>query len=581
MAGLEALLKGRELAHRYRIEEVIGRGGMGAVYRATDARLGRPVAVKVITVSAGNDPDVRERLRARFRHEAASAASLPHHPNVVPVYDYGTDEELGLDFIVMELLRGEDLASRLQRAGPPPLGEALRILQHAARGVAVGHRSGLIHRDVKPGNVFLVRHGAEEEVRVLDFGIAKAMAEEDTQSALTQDGASPLSPGFASPEQLRAEARLTPASDVFSLGAIGFQLFAGTRPFTEADRNRMAAGMEVPAPSLRSRNPQLPEDVERVIRRALSFDPAERYPHAGALADALEAPLRRLGETPAAAVPAALPVGPAGVAEEDDRTVLAGADDDDRTRLAPVPPPPARGGRGAAAQGAGVPPSPLRVVEERRGLPAVVWVLLLLAVAGAAAFLAWQQLGPRGGPSADFPGDTLGADTLGADTADVLDAAMLSLEGRRFFAAGQYDSALAYFNRAIALEPASARYREQAAGALIGMGRYEEAASLVTGAIRDLNGNDDLLWSRLAEARLAQGDTVSAIAALERFVELSLDPAERRQAVRRLQELRSPPPEIQPVPRPLDTEPWVPGPSGDTFGPGRAAPRDSIRIGPP
>jgi tetratricopeptide (TPR) repeat protein len=163
----------------------------------------------------------------------------------------------------------------------------------------------------------------------------------------------------------------------------------------------------------------------------------------------------------------------------------------------------------------------------------------------------------------------------------VLDAAMLSLEGRRFFAARQYDSALAYFNRAIALEPASVRYREQAAGALIGMGRYEEAASLVTSAIRDLNGNDDLLWSRLAEARLAQGDTVSAIAALERFVELSLDPAERRQAVARLQELRTPPPEIQPVPRPLDTEPWVPGPSGDTFGPGRGAPRDSIRIGPP
>ena len=165
MAGLESLLKGRELAGRYRIEEVIGRGGMGAVYRAIDQRLGRPVAVKVITASAGNDPDVRERLRARFRHEAASAAGLPHHPNVVPVYDYGTDDELGLDYIVMELLRGEDLATRLQRGGVPPMAEALRILQHAARGVAVGHRAGLIHRDVKPGNVFLVQHGDDEEMQ--------------------------------------------------------------------------------------------------------------------------------------------------------------------------------------------------------------------------------------------------------------------------------------------------------------------------------------------------------------------------------------------------------------------------------
>jgi serine/threonine protein kinase len=142
MSGIEALLAGRTLAERYQIEEVIGRGGMGAVYRAKDERLGRAVALKVITASAGSEPDARERMRARFRHEAASAARLPHHPNVVPVYDYGTDPTLGMDFIVMELLRGEDLASRLRRTGPPPLGVSLRILREASRGVAVGHRAG-------------------------------------------------------------------------------------------------------------------------------------------------------------------------------------------------------------------------------------------------------------------------------------------------------------------------------------------------------------------------------------------------------------------------------------------------------
>ena len=111
----------------------------------------------------------------------------------------------------MELLRGEDLATRLQRGGAPPMAEALRILQHAARGVAVGHRAGLIHRDVKPGNIFLVEgDGDEMQVRVLDFGIAKAMAEEDTASAgLTHDGRAPLSPAYASPEQLRGDTRLT------------------------------------------------------------------------------------------------------------------------------------------------------------------------------------------------------------------------------------------------------------------------------------------------------------------------------------------------------------------------------------
>ncbi len=329
MTGIESLLTGRTLADRYRIEEVIGRGGMGAVYRATDERLGRPVALKVITAATGADAEARARVRARFKHEASAAARLPHHPNVVPVYDYGTDAELGLDYIVMELLRGEDLATRLQRSGPPPLAVALRILRDAARGIAVGHRSGLIHRDVKPGNIFLVsgEGGDDFQVRVLDFGIAKAVAEEDTAAALTADGRAPLSPAYASPEQLRGEARLTPASDVFSLGAVGYQLLTGQRPYTEGDRARMAIGVDVPLPSLRARNPGVPDDVEAVVRRALADEPEERFQGAGLFADALEGPVRRLADTPegeavpplagmpeaaAAAAPPVPPVPPPG-----------------------------------------------------------------------------------------------------------------------------------------------------------------------------------------------------------------------------------------------------------------------------
>lgn len=588
MAGLESLLRGRELAGRYRIEEVIGRGGMGAVYRATDLRLGRDVAVKVITASAGNDPQVRERLRARFRHEAASAARLPHHPNVVPVYDYGTDDELGLDYLVMELLRGEDLASRLQSGGPPPMGTALRILQHAARGVAVGHRSGLIHRDVKPGNVFLVREedgAGGMQVRVLDFGIAKAMAEEDTTSGLTHDGRAPLSPAYASPEQLRGDARLTPASDVFSLGALGFQLLTGTRPFTEPDRNRMAAGMDVPAPALRARNAQVPEEVDEIIRRALAADPAERFPSAGAMADALEAPLRALGETPAASyIPAPLAAPPA----EDDRTVAAGDDrtafeEDDRTMLAPSPrgarpPPDTQRGPGPVI----TPPRRRQVAQESRGVPGLVWVVLLVAVLGLGGFLAWQQMGGSGADRV-VAADTAAVDTAGDDTLTADDALMLSIEATRMLRQADYDSALALVERALTVDPRNTEYLDQRAVALTGLGRYEEASDVLV----DITRSDpyyDLAYSHLAEARLAMGDTLSAMQALRRFIEITQDPRDRARAMQWLQRITPPPAPIQPVPGPTDTTPFVPGPSIDPAAPAREtpatrpAPRDSIRL---
>src|SRR4029079_12110761 len=127
MAGLEGLLAGKTLVKRYRIDEVIGLGGFAAVYRAEDLRLGRPVAVKVITLNPP-DPTARERLRERFEREARAAASLPHHPNVVTVHDFGTDPELGLDFLVMELLQGENLAQRFTREGKPGTDVGLQIL---------------------------------------------------------------------------------------------------------------------------------------------------------------------------------------------------------------------------------------------------------------------------------------------------------------------------------------------------------------------------------------------------------------------------------------------------------------------
>jgi eukaryotic-like serine/threonine-protein kinase len=196
ISGIEGLLAGRTLVNRYLVEEVIGRGGMGAVYRARDRQLGREVAVKVITVAA---PDrlAHERLRSRFQREARAAAAL-HHPCVVAVYDCGTDPDLSLDFFVMELLRGEDLASRLERRGRRSPGvTGLSILEQAARGLAAGHRAGLIHRDVKPGNIFVESgdRAGEVRVKILDFGIAElTSAEGDTVTQLTVAGVPPFRP---------------------------------------------------------------------------------------------------------------------------------------------------------------------------------------------------------------------------------------------------------------------------------------------------------------------------------------------------------------------------------------------------
>ncbi|HEX8363183.1 MAG TPA: serine/threonine-protein kinase [Longimicrobium sp.] len=300
MSGLEGLLAGRTLAGRYRIEEVIGRGGFAAVYRASDERLGRTVAVKVITVVAA-DLATRDQVRRRFEREARVAASLDH-PNVVTVYDVGTDPDLELDFLVMELLRGDDLARRLARPAPFALPMAARILRDAARGIAAGHLGGLIHRDVKPANIFLAEHDREERFRVciLDFGIAQIRSAEHSLTKLTR-GAAPLSPRYASPEQLQEEVELTPASDVFSLGVIGYELLTGERPFGRDQIRSMTRGEPPSPPSFDA----LPGEVRDIIRRAMEWDPAERYPEAGELADALDAALRtlRTDAAPVVAVP--------------------------------------------------------------------------------------------------------------------------------------------------------------------------------------------------------------------------------------------------------------------------------------
>jgi hypothetical protein len=395
----ERLMVGRTLAGRYVLEACIGTGGMSVVFRGTDQRLDRAVAVKVVSLAGGGD-EARARMRERFRREAAAAARIARHPNVVQVFDYGTDAELDLDYIVMELLRGRDLKEAL-REGPLLPSDAVRILCDAARGIGAGHAEGMVHRDVKPANVFLVRtDGGPGDVRVLDFGIAKPMGA-DPDDSLTTVGELPHSPAYASPEQVTPGAALTPASDVYQLGLLGYEMLAGARPYGEAERMRVRAGEAVPLPETDAWT-AAPAAVRAVIERALDPAPGARPPDADALADAL-------------AEAAATPTDPAG-----DETVLGHPPEDDATRWMPAPPGPAA---------PTVPPEPHSAplagtdakAPARRRSPA----LWLVPAALLAVVALWA--GTRGGDDADSVAPPA-AEESAPDTRS-MDDAFLRLQG--------------------------------------------------------------------------------------------------------------------------------------------------------
>ncbi|HEX5726158.1 MAG TPA: serine/threonine-protein kinase, partial [Longimicrobiaceae bacterium] len=276
-SALQARYAGRVLGGRYRLGALLGAGGMGAVFRADDARLGREVAVKVILPERlGTDPAPH---RGRFRREAVVAARIRHR-NVVTVYDFGTEtgpDGEPLDYLVMELLEGADLASRRAALLAAPPAERLDVVLQAARGLAEGHRRGVVHRDVSPRNLFLAPEpGGRFHVRVLDFGVAKPVAGGAAFGEITVAPAFVGSPSYASPEQMQGKATPGPESDVFSLAVIAYELLCNRRPYGSAAREAMGRGEAVPAPSLRQRDPRLPPTVDAVLGRALQVDPTRR-----------------------------------------------------------------------------------------------------------------------------------------------------------------------------------------------------------------------------------------------------------------------------------------------------------------
>ena len=261
---------------QYLVDAEIGRGGMAVVYRATDLRLHRRVAIKVLPPELAFNADVRER----FLREAQTSALLAH-PSIVPIYT--VDEREGIVYFVMALVDGESLAQRLVREPRLPVAEARRLLAGVADALAYAHSQGVVHRDVKPDNIMLDL--ATGRPLVTDFGIARA-AQGDTR--LTVTGVAIGTPAYMSPEQALGERELDGRSDIYSLGVIGYQLLAGETPFKASNTPAMLVKhvSETPRPLAQLR-PDTPPMLAHAIARALAKKPEDRWADAAAFRDAI------------------------------------------------------------------------------------------------------------------------------------------------------------------------------------------------------------------------------------------------------------------------------------------------------
>lgn len=271
------LSNGAVIAQRYRLLRLIATGGMGQVWEAMDNRLDRRVAVKVLKAEFSEDPEFLQR----FRFEARTTAQL-NYPGIAGVYDYGeTRDGAGesLAYLVMELVNGEPLNAVLGRMSRLPLGHALDMLEQTGRSLQIAHTAGVVHRDVKPGNILITPTG---QVKITDFGIAKAV----DASPVTKTGMVMGTAQYIAPEQALGE-EATSASDVYSLGVVGYEVLAGTRPFVGDGALTVAMKhvREMPAPMPLD----LPPAVRELIEITMVKDPAARYANGGEFADAVAA----------------------------------------------------------------------------------------------------------------------------------------------------------------------------------------------------------------------------------------------------------------------------------------------------
>jgi eukaryotic-like serine/threonine-protein kinase len=366
------------LSSRYELGDRLGSGGMSNVYRATDRTLERTVAVKILAEHLSDD----ERFVARFRREALAVAKLIH-PNIVQVYDTGIDD--GRHYIVMEYVDGRSGAQILQRQGPLDAETAAEIGIQACAGLDYAHRRGIIHRDVKPGNLMIVGGpvgGGPMTVKLTDFGIARALE----QTRITQVGSVVGTAAYLAPEQVRGE-EATPATDVYALGVVLYQFLTGRLPYEGSTLAELAVRQQNERPLPPSTyNEDVPETLGGAVLRALEGDTARRYASADELAGGLQLGLR--GED----VTLPLEEGTAATNVLGAETAATRRlDQTERTELRPASP--SRRPVARAPQPAPAPPPPVAPsAPPRRGafsrfarfvLAAVALVLIAAAVAAA------------------------------------------------------------------------------------------------------------------------------------------------------------------------------------------------------
>jgi eukaryotic-like serine/threonine-protein kinase len=367
-----------EIAGRYELRERLGIGGMSQVQLAFDRRLERRVAIKLLAEHLAEDPT----FVSRFQREAQAAARLIH-PNIVQVFDSGQDERTGQYFIAMEYIEGSSCAEILRDDGWVEVDEAVGIVEQACEGLHYAHRHGVVHRDVKPGNLLRSREG---EVKLADFGIAKATE----QSSITQVGSVLGTAAYLAPEQARGE-EAGPRADLYALGVVAYQLISGRLPYEAASLTELALKQQQEEPAmLDTLVAACTPELAYAVARALALDPRERYESARAMGRAIgdgalgiAVAVDRRSEGLPIGQPRARSAAPATEAT----TVLAGASRSSegatRREAAVVPRKPRRGpARQPAARS--VAATPRRSAGARRLTSAVV---ALLALAGVIALI--------------------------------------------------------------------------------------------------------------------------------------------------------------------------------------------------
>ncbi|HUA75706.1 MAG TPA: protein kinase [Solirubrobacteraceae bacterium] len=357
-----------EIGGRYRIEGRLGFGGMSTVHLAMDQRLERQVAVKLLAEHLAEDPT----FVSRFQREAQAAARLVH-PNIVQVFDSGQDESSGQYFIVMEYIEGQSCAEILRDDGWVEVDEAIAIIDQACEGLHYAHRHGVVHRDVKPGNLLRAREG---EVKLADFGIAKATE----QSSITQVGSVLGTAAYLAPEQARGE-EAGPRADLYALGVVTYQLISGRLPYEANSLTELALKQQQEEPPMLDTlvaavTPQLAE----AVAISLALDPLERYQSAREMGRALSdgadgiAPRERSGGAGAGAATQATSVLGAGRRPADEgRTAVTSAVTPRRPRSGPP--------RRQAEQPQAAQAAPVGQARRRRRNRLLVALLALMALA--------------------------------------------------------------------------------------------------------------------------------------------------------------------------------------------------------